>query len=176
MPLFGGAHFALCAPSGVLYVFLTAISIIARKNLTVKRKTRKNLILLKNNKRRTRILHTLDIIFEELKKQGKTQIQLCEFLGIKKQASTDWKSGKSSSYKKYLPEISDFLEVPIDYLLGNKNTISENKERLSEQEKTLLESFRSTTELGRQRIIQAVLNICDEIEKKDQNADTSSAG
>ena len=121
-------------------------------------------------------MHTLDIIFEELKKQGKTQIQLCEFLGIKKQASTDWKSGKSSSYKKYLPEISDFLEVPIDYLLGNKNTISKNKERLSEQEKTLLESFRSTTELGRQRIIQAVLNICDEIEKKDQNADTSSAG
>ena len=43
----------------------------------------------------------------------------------------------------------------------------------NEQEKELLEAFRSTTEKGRFKIIQAVMNICDEIEKKSASSDTS---
>ena len=50
------------------------------------------------------------------------------------------------------------------------------KNDLSEQEKTLLETFRTTTELGRQRIIQSALNIYDEIEKKDTRANTKNSG
>lgn len=61
---------------------------------------------------------TLEIISSLLKEQGKTQKELCEFLGIKKNAFTNWKSGVNKSYVKYLPQIADFLGVSVDYLLG----------------------------------------------------------
>ena len=61
-------------------------------------------------------MHTLELISDELHKQKKSQKQLCDHLGIKKSNFSDWKKGKSVSYKKYLPEISNFLNVSIDYL------------------------------------------------------------
>ena len=54
--------------------------------------------------------------WNRLKQINKSQKELCDFLGIKKSNFSDWKKGKSRSYKKYLPEISKFLNVPIDYL------------------------------------------------------------
>ena len=63
----------------------------------------------------------LDKIDELLKENNKTQKDLCNFLGIKQQAYTNWKGGFSSSYKKYLPEIAEYLNVSIDYLLGKTN-------------------------------------------------------
>lgn len=68
-------------------------------------------------------MRILDKITEELKNNGKNQKELCDFLKISKNNYTDWKSGKSSSYKKYLPEIAEFLDVSVDYLLGK----TENK-------------------------------------------------
>ncbi|MBE6576522.1 MAG: helix-turn-helix domain-containing protein [Ruminococcaceae bacterium] len=67
-------------------------------------------------------MQILNKISKHLKEQKKTQKELCEYLGIEKTAFSDWKSGKSNSYKKYLPQISDFLNVSIDYLL-DKETI-----------------------------------------------------
>lgn len=61
---------------------------------------------------------TLDIILQELKKQHKSQKQLAEHLGMSKNAISEWKSGRNESYKKYLPEIADFLEVSVSYLSG----------------------------------------------------------
>ena len=42
------------------------------------------------------------------------QQRLTEFLGLKKTAFSDWKSGKSNSYRKYLIEIADFFNVSLD--------------------------------------------------------------
>ena len=55
-------------------------------------------------------MRILDRITEELKTQKKTQKNLCDFLGLSSNNYTDWKSGKSSSYKKYLPEIAEYLK------------------------------------------------------------------
>lgn len=44
---------------------------------------------------------------------------------------------------------------------------------LTEQENALLAAFRGTTEEGRMKIIQAVLNICDEIERRQINGNNS---
>ena len=44
---------------------------------------------------------------------------------------------------------------------------------LTEQENALLSAFRRTTEEGRMKIIQAVLNICDEIERREINGNNS---
>jgi hypothetical protein len=40
----------------------------------------------------------------------------------------------------------------------------------------LVEMFRGTTEQGRMRIIQAVMNVCDDIEKKPARTDQIFVG
>ena len=57
----------------------------------------------------------LDRIVELLGEQD--QKKLTDYLHLKKSAFTDWKSGKSNSYRKYLIEISEFFGVSIDYLV-----------------------------------------------------------
>lgn len=57
-------------------------------------------------------------IFAELHTQKKSQKALAEFLGLKQQAITSWRSGRNSSYKKYIYGIADFLDVSVEYLKG----------------------------------------------------------
>ena len=45
------------------------------------------------------------------------QKELTEYLGLKSAAFSEWKSGKSKSYKKYLIEIAEFFNISIDYLV-----------------------------------------------------------
>ena len=73
-------------------------------------------------------MHTLNIVLATMQEKKISQKELCEHLSIGKQAFTDWKSGKSESYKKYLPQIADFLGVSVDYLLGK----TDKKEKPSE--------------------------------------------
>lgn len=62
---------------------------------------------------------------------GRDQKELTDFLGLKKTAFSDWKSGKSNSYKKYIVEISEFFEVSLDYLVyGKKQEVSEDVKEL----------------------------------------------
>ncbi len=69
-------------------------------------------------------MSVLDNIILELNNQNKKQKELTDYLGITKNAFTDWKSGRIKSYMKYLPQIADFLGVSVDYLLddGNKKS------------------------------------------------------
>lgn len=74
---------------------------------------------------------TIDIILELLVAQGKTQKELCDAIGIKKQTFSNWKSRISSSYTKYLPQIANFFNVSVDYLLEtNKNAGEKEKSAL----------------------------------------------
>ena len=57
-----------------------------------------------------------------------------------------------------------------------ENSPIEKEISLTEQEKTLLEIFRSTTEKGRMRMIQSVLNIHDQMEGRPSDIDSPSAG
>ena len=68
-------------------------------------------------------METLHKISALLKEQKKTQNQLTDFLGVRKTTYSAWKSGRNTSYKKYLPEIAEFLGVSVDYLLGKTDTI-----------------------------------------------------
>ena len=70
-------------------------------------------------------LEVLDKIILLLKENKKKQSELTDYLGISKNAVTNWKIGDNSSYRKYLPQIAEFLNVSVDYLLGKetyKNT------------------------------------------------------
>jgi len=58
-------------------------------------------------------------IFSELREKGIKQRQLADALDISEYKISEWKSGKSKSYKSYIGEIAKFLGVSTDYLLGN---------------------------------------------------------
>lgn len=75
-------------------------------------------------------MRILNKITSLLKEQNKTQKSLTDFLGLSKNIFTDWKSGKCKSYNNYLPQIAEFFNVSIDYLVGRerptdgKNTLN----------------------------------------------------
>ena len=63
-------------------------------------------------------MSTFDRIVKLLEEQGKRQKDLTDYLGISKNAFTDWKSGRIKSYLKYIDKIAEFFDVSADYLLG----------------------------------------------------------
>lgn len=71
---------------------------------------------------------------------NREQRELTNFLGLKSVAFSEWKSGKSKSYKKYLIEIADFFNISLDYLVyGKEKGCSTFK--LTDEEQELLEYF-----------------------------------
>ena len=67
-------------------------------------------------------------ITDQLIEQGKSQKELVESLGLKKGIYTAWKSGLSTSYRKYMYEIAAYLKVSPNFLLnGEENEDDEEK-------------------------------------------------
>jgi transcriptional regulator with XRE-family HTH domain len=50
-------------------------------------------------------------------KHGAAQ-ELVRAIGCPKNAVTDWKAGRSRSYKEYAPQIADYYGVSLDWLSG----------------------------------------------------------
>lgn len=98
---------------------------------------------------------TIDIINYLLEQKNKSQKDLCEFLGISKSVFTDWKAGRNESYKKHLPQIAEYFNVSVDYLLG-KSEEQKNEPPLSltKEEATLLEIYRALNEPGQQKLLE----------------------
>ena len=61
---------------------------------------------------------TFDTILVILKKRNFTQKSLTDYLGLSKNCFTEWKAGRNESWKKYLPQIAEYLGVTVDELLG----------------------------------------------------------
>lgn len=88
-------------------------------------------------------------IVNELKLQQKKQSDLTDFLGIHRNCFTEWKSGRNTSYSKYIYQIAAFLGVSVDYLLGNTDSPTDEQTNilLSNEEIQLINSYRSHPEL-----------------------------
>ena len=61
----------------------------------------------------------LQTILEYLKKDTRRQGEFLEYLGLSSSAVSDWKSGKSSSYLKYLPLIAEYFSVTVDMMIND---------------------------------------------------------
>ena len=61
---------------------------------------------------------TLARILEELKSQKLQKKDLAEFLDIGNSIVSAWLDESTTSYKKYLYQIADFLNVDVAYLQG----------------------------------------------------------
>ena len=65
-------------------------------------------------------MDTLTLIKNLLKKNNLKQKALTDYLGISKNAFTNWSNGNNTSYIKYLPKIAEFFDVSVDFLLGKE--------------------------------------------------------
>ena len=64
---------------------------------------------------------TVKKILSCMKMRNITDKQLTKDIGVNKSAVTDWKTGKTKSYKKHIDKIADYLGVSSDYLLGRSD-------------------------------------------------------
>ena len=80
---------------------------------------------------------TVERIFDLLQKRNIEQKKFAEYLNIRQAAISEWKSGQSKSYNKYIDKIADYFDVSVDYLLG-KTAI---KEKPSQDWKDKLQVF-----------------------------------
>ena len=108
------------------------------------------------------------IFIELCASKGISPSAVCKNIGISAAAFSQW-DDNTVPRKVTQQKIADYFGVSVDYLLGKENASSGDEWTIkTEQEKVLLTSFRSTTEEGRQRIIQSVLNICDSMKSEDK--------
>ena len=97
-------------------------------------------------------MYTLSKIIELMNKNNLGNQELASALGLNRQLITDWKAGRSKSYKKYLPQIAEFFGVTVDYLLGKSGSLSPEREEqgeeiiLSDRDRELLNVFHSFPE------------------------------
>ena len=88
-------------------------------------------------------MSTIDKILKLLKEQNKKQKDLTDFLGITKNAFTDWKSGRIKSYQKHLPRIAEFLNVSVDYLLEKEEFNNSTPLSFNKEETELIKKYRN---------------------------------
>lgn len=84
----------------------------------------------------------LERIGELLLEKNRTQTELCEYLGLRKDVYTKWKQGHLKSYLMYISEIADYFDVSADYILCRTNDDITSK-RLTASETKLLSQFRA---------------------------------
>ena len=120
----------------------------------------------------------IDRLNSLLEERKLTRSKFLSDLKMGKNQFTYWEKNGIVPNNATLSAIANYFGVSVDYLTGNDDLMQKaldilDESETSEQEKALLAMFRSTSEEGRLRIIQSVMNICDEIEKKPT---TSTAG
>jgi len=93
------------------------------------------------------ILDTLDIILRLISQNYPSDAAFEIVADLKPKTVYDWKRGKSSSYLKMLPKLSELFGISTDYLLGNeqKKKPSSFEDSLSIDEKHLVENLRKMT-------------------------------
>lgn len=90
------------------------------------------------------------------------QKELTDYLGLRSVAFSEWKSGKSKSYRKYLIEIADFFGVSLDYLVYGKDDTTKNKQ-LTNDEQELLENYRKLDDGRKKEISEKIKEQNDSI-------------
>lgn len=102
------------------------------------------------------LLDTLDRIFEQLTALGIEQKSLAQKIGVRPQAVTDWKNGKTRSYTKYIPQIAEVLDTTAEYLLtgqGPKHRNVPESDTLSEEDAQLLRQIHALSPAARGKLL-----------------------
>lgn len=108
-------------------------------------------------------MNIIERISKLLKTKKLSQKDLTDYLDLKQSAFTDWKTGKTDSYLKSIPEIAEFLNVSTDYLYFGKE--SSPTIILSDEERDIILAYRSQGEEGK-KIIRRSLGIEESTNQK----------
>ena len=93
-------------------------------------------------------MSTIDKIFYLLEEKGYQQKDLTDYLGINKGVSSQWKTGKSKSYTKYITEIAEFLGVKVGDLLSKDEDEAEiDSDYLDDETRELIDTLRKRPEM-----------------------------
>lgn len=138
---------------------------MSRKNLNYSTKKTKFVVINKG------VVYILDILDRILALLGnREQRELTDYLGLKSVAFSDWKSGKSKSYRKYLIEIAEYFNVSIDYLVYGKTTENIISLDLTENEKELISIFSQFSEREQIKVIGKVEDWLTEKQRRASEA------
>ncbi len=88
------------------------------------------------------------------------QRELTDYLQLKNVAFSEWKSGKSKSYRKYLIEIADFFNVSLDYLVYGKES-----QELSEDEHRLISNYRKVNAVEKAMISERAAALAEQADR-----------
>ena len=76
-------------------------------------------------------------IFEIADRRFAEQKDFAAAIGVKPQRVSEWRLGKSASYRKYLPQIAATLNTSVEYLLnGTPSTV--DADQLSQEDSEIL--------------------------------------
>ena len=78
-------------------------------------------------------------MFDKMKKDGKMAADLCRIIGVGTAQTTLWKQRNTDPPAKYIAQISQFLDVSLEWLLTG---VDNSKGHLSQIETEMLALFR----------------------------------
>ena len=108
-------------------------------------------------------------ITELLIKQGKTQTELLEALGLHRNNFTEWKAGRKRSYLLYIDEIARYFDVSPTYLLRGEE--EEETMKLSQNEEKLIQMYRYLRPESKEKLMataEVLVNLGRSNTKKNQ--------
>lgn len=106
----------------------------------------------------------MDRILKLLKEKNKTQVDICNYIGIKPNVFTTWKTRGTDPPARHLVQICEFFDVTLEYLLtGNENSQNikpeiKAEQAISDTSKELLEVFESLPMRERVKLLNIVYN------------------
>ena len=97
-------------------------------------------------------MNTVEKIMFLLQSKNLEQKDLADFLGIRRQTITDWKSGKTQSYNKYIEQIANFFDVSVDYLLDRTEEPKVISNSYNQNGNNNFQAVDSTTEFSKRDV------------------------
>lgn len=100
----------------------------------------------------------LNNILNLMKIKGVRQADLARYLGISRNAVTQWKTGVSKSYMDYLDQLASYFDVTKEQLIhANQDTLYKTQLSLNDQE--MLKNFHTLPQSVQHSISQLITDL-----------------
>jgi transcriptional regulator with XRE-family HTH domain len=103
-------------------------------------------------------MDTVDKIIQLITEKHLNDIVFERELGLARSTVSDWKKGKTKSYKKHIKEIAEYFDVSVDFLLDTKKAPTNIDEVLDGvgtikiEELELIKKYRFLDERGKKAV------------------------
>lgn len=105
-------------------------------------------------------------VFYLLEQQKKTAKELADFIGVRPSSISAWKTEGSYPSSKHIIRISEFFNVPIEFLFTGEYKAASN---LNRQELELLDTYNLLDTRGQHYVHMTIYNELDRLEQQKNN-------